>query len=270
MARAPETFLNDELLIEKLMSASGLITKYKVSKSKKERIRIHSLFRNSIQLKDYNVEEEDGKSKNTECPSCNKSFDPNGVCFTCGLVSEDYMNVGQPLFRPKIEKFDYQRINHFKDRLVNAQTHENINIESDVIYEIREHCRKQGIHDLSGLTYEKLRRVLRQIKRVKYYEHIPLLLSIFTGKQLCVPRKIINELCNMFKKVQEPFERYKTVYRKSFLSYSYTFHKFFLILGYYDCLDYFPLLKDREKLYNQEKIFKKICEELNWKFIPSM
>ena len=33
-------------------------------------------------------------------------------------------------------------------------------------------------------------------------------------------------------------------------------------------LIYFPLLKSREKLFEQEKIWKNICKELNWEFKP--
>ena len=32
-------------------------------------------------------------------------------------------------------------------------------------------------------------------------------------------------------------------------------------------LIYFPLLKSREKLFEQESIWRKICEDLNWEFI---
>jgi hypothetical protein len=35
-------------------------------------------------------------------------------------------------------------------------------------------------------------------------------------------------------------------------------------------LDSFPLLKSREKLHQQDIIWKKICNELGWDFIPSL
>ena len=35
-------------------------------------------------------------------------------------------------------------------------------------------------------------------------------------------------------------------------------------------LIHFPLLKSREKLYQQDKIWKNICKELNWEFINSI
>jgi hypothetical protein len=35
-------------------------------------------------------------------------------------------------------------------------------------------------------------------------------------------------------------------------------------------LMHFTELKSREKLYEQDKIWKSICEELDWEFIPSL
>ena len=35
-------------------------------------------------------------------------------------------------------------------------------------------------------------------------------------------------------------------------------------------LTYFPMLKDRDKRIEQDDIWKKICQELNWPFIPTL
>ena len=35
-------------------------------------------------------------------------------------------------------------------------------------------------------------------------------------------------------------------------------------------LPYFPMLKDRDKRVEQDSIWKKICGELNWQFIPTI
>jgi hypothetical protein len=35
-------------------------------------------------------------------------------------------------------------------------------------------------------------------------------------------------------------------------------------------LPFFPLLKDKEKMIEQDEIWKKICEELDWEFIPTV
>ncbi len=74
----------------------------------------------------------------------------------------------------------------------------------------------------------------------------------------------------MFKDIQGPFLKHCPKDRKNFLSYSYVLYKFFQILGLNEYLKFFPLLKSREKLYVQDQIWKKICEDLNYKVIPSL
>ena len=58
--------------------------------------------------------------------------------------------------------------------------------------------------------------------------------------------------------------------RKNFLSYSYVIHKFCELLEFDHLLEYFPLLKSREKLHQQDLIWTKICRDLKWQFIPSL
>ena len=76
-----------------------------------------------------------------------------------------------------------------------------------------------------------------------------------------------DKLLQMFNDIQEPFEKHCPKNRKNFLSYSYTLYKFFQLLKKDEYLIYFPLLKSREKLFEQEFIWKQICEELGWTFI---
>jgi hypothetical protein len=83
-------------------------------------------------------------------------------------------------------------------------------------------------------------------------------------------REVEEKFREMFKLCQEPFNIHSPKDRKNFLSYSYTLHKFCELLELYDFLPCFPLLKSTEKLKEQDKIWKKICEYLNWQFIPSI
>lgn len=50
----------------------------------------------------------------------------------------------------------------------------------------------------------------------------------------------------------------------------YTLYKFCELLGEDEYLQYFPLLKSNEKLFAQDQIWRKICKDLRWEFIPSV
>ena len=74
----------------------------------------------------------------------------------------------------------------------------------------------------------------------------------------------------MFKEIQTPFIKNCPEERKNFLSYSYVLHKFCELIELDHLLTYFPLLKSREKLQQQDKIWEKICRDLEWQYIPSI
>ena len=78
------------------------------------------------------------------------------------------------------------------------------------------------------------------------------------------------QLRSLFKEIQIPFSNNCPIERKNFLSYSYVLHKFCELLEYDELLVYFPLLKSREKLQQQDQIWKAICKDLRWEYIPSI
>ena len=55
--------------------------------------------------------------------------------------------------------------------------------------------------------------------------------------------------------------------RKNFLSYNYVLYRCFHILGLRYMLPDMQLLKGREKLLLQDRIFEKIAERLSWEFV---
>ena len=83
-------------------------------------------------------------------------------------------------------------------------------------------------------------------------------------------QELEDKLCQMFKDIQGPFLKHCPKERKNFLSYSYVLYKFCEILGYTEYLKYFPLLKSRSKVANQDFIWRCICKDLDYPIIPSL
>ncbi|KAJ3059753.1 hypothetical protein HK102_009833 [Quaeritorhiza haematococci] len=116
-----------------------------------------------------------------------------------------------------------------------------------------------------------MRLYLKKLGFNKYYEHIPFLLTSICGKPpIVIPGHIEHKLKRMFDQIQEPFEKTKPKNRKNFLSYSYVIHKFCQLLGLTEYLYLFPLLKSSEKLRAQDLMWKNICHELQWEYMPSI
>ena len=194
------------------------------------------------------------------------------ICYNCGNTEK--LNVSLTPEWNSFENYDfvkpfsYKRSNHFKEWLNQIQGREGTNIPNDVLDLIFTEIKKERITDKKSITFNKIREYLKKLKLNKYYEHIPNIIHKITGnRQLTISEDLEKTLVTMFDKIQEPFEKHCPKNRKNFLSYSYTLYKFFQILKMNDYLIYFPLLKSREKLFEQEQIWKNICSEVGWDFI---
>ena len=165
--------------------------------------------------------------------------------------------------------FAYKRQNHFQEWLNSFQAKETTVIPQAVLDDIMEHLAARNT-PAENIDREKVRAILKKMGLRKYYENCTLIVSLLTGRK---PPRLTpaqeSQLKNMFLAIQAPFKRHCPPERKNFLSYSYTLFKFAELRGMDEFLHCFPLLKGRDKLYRQDQIFKKICGDLNWEFIPS-
>ena len=99
----------------------------------------------------------------------------------------------------------------------------------------------------------------------QHYDHIFHIINRLNGdKPLSMTPEMEEKLRYLFLQIQEPFEKYCPEDRKNFISYNFVFYKFCEMLGYYEFLRYFPLLKSKDKLYDQEKIWQKIMGDIGW------
>ena len=194
------------------------------------------------------------------------------ICYSCGLTETFNISTlpewNHAENHEYVKPYSYKRTNHFKEWITQIQGREGTNVPDEVLRLLILEIKKERLTDKSLITYHKIKEFLKKLKLNKYYEHIPNIIHKITGnKQLHISQELENKLVEMFNEIQEPFEKLCPKNRKNFLSYSYTLYKFFQLLDKNDYLIYFPLLKSREKLFEQESIWKGICKELNWKFI---
>lgn len=166
--------------------------------------------------------------------------------------------------------FSYKRQNHFQEWLNAIQAKENTEVPNAVIEDIMAYIYQNGIRSDSQITQTYLRHVLKEMGLKKQYDHTMQIYVSITGK---LPPRFSTfqeeQLRIMFEAIQGPFQKHCPPDRKNFLSYAYCLYKFCELLGYDHFLQYFTLLKGVDKLYKQDIIFKKICEEMDWQFIPS-
>ena len=196
------------------------------------------------------------------------------ICPNCGdekfiLIDSDKPSYKEP--PRELSYFAYKRINHLNEWLAQFQAKESTDIPQEVYDKILLELKKERMEDISQLSTHKLREILKKLKLNKYYEHVPHIINRLNGvPPPTISRETEEELRRMFKEIQMPFHKFCPKDRKNFLSYSYVLHKFMQLLEMDEFLPCFMLLKSREKLHQQDQIWKKICEYLRWEFIPSV
>ena len=218
-------------------------------------------------------------SINGKCKLCNHTLsfgliDSQLVCGNCGYTEDIIINSEKTSYKDpprEVSYFAYKRINHFNEWLAQFQAKESTEISDDIYKNIFDEIQKNMNLDIQKIKPKQMKGILKKLGYNKYYEHIPHIINVMSGKKApSLSRKEEERLRTLFKEIQIPFSNNCPPNRKNFLSYSYVLHKFCELLEYDYLLPYFPLLKSREKLLQQDQIWKLICADLNWQFIESI
>ena len=214
-----------------------------------------------------------------ECMDCGSDmmFSQNEAmlyCTECGMTEFILIDSDRPSYKdPPRESsyYAYKRINHFNELLAQFQAKGSADIPQDVLEQIINELKKQRITDFKVIKYRQMREILRKLKMNRQYDHIPYIISRLNGSIAPIMNRETEEkLRHMFKEIQPSFQKHCPKNRRNFLSYSYVLYKFCELLELDDFLDSFPLLKNRDKLYQQSKVWQCICEEMGWEYIRSI
>lgn len=194
------------------------------------------------------------------------------MCNTCCKIVPYLIENEKPSYKEPPKEvcfYAYKRINHFKEILAQFQGKETTQIPLDVIENIKNQIKKERI-ETSQITNHKTKEILKKLGYNKYYEHIPFIKDKLGIKPPVMSPELEETLCNLFIELQSPYSKYCPDDRVNFLNYYYTAYKLCELLGETHYLEHFPMLKDREKRIEQDTIWKKICEELDWEFYPTI
>jgi hypothetical protein len=212
------------------------------------------------------------------CDACGEDMkvsvnDATVSCPECGFHKLILMDSDKPSYKDpprEVSYYAYKRINHFNEWLAQFQAKESTEIPEEVFENIETQIKKERLQ-ASSLNRSKIREILKKLKYNSYYEHVPHILSRLNGHTAPVmDRETEEKLRYLFKEIQPSFQKHCPSDRSNFLSYSYVLYKLCELLDLDDFLHCFPLLKNRDKLYAQDKIWEKICKDLQWEFIRSI
>lgn len=194
------------------------------------------------------------------------------VCNNCSASIKYLVENDKPSYKEPPKEvcfYAYKRINHFREILAQFQAKETTLIPDEVLENIKLQIKKERIK-LEQITNKRAKDILKKLGYNKYYEHIPFIKDKLGIKPPIMSADLEERLCNLFTDIQGPYAKYCPDDRVNFLNYYYTVYKLCELLDQTQFLPYFPMLKDPEKRIEQDEIWKKICNELDWEFIPTV
>ena len=202
------------------------------------------------------------------CPSC--GFCTNSIAFQ---GNQDCFVLNASVMVPRrVTTYMYKRTNHFLDHIKRFQAKETSSLHQNVLDAVENELRKERIfRGDPRVTTTKIRSILKKLRLQKYYNHVFSITAYISGKSPPSLTPLQEEkLLSMFQEIQEPFQRHCPPERTNMISYAYVLRKLSEILGWTQLMDYFPLLKSRQKVYAQDCIWKKICDDVGYPFFRSI
>jgi hypothetical protein len=226
------------------------------------------------------VEHKSVEAENIPCTACGSTdtityvLESQRVCCDCNAVEYvvlDNERAGNSSMPKDGTVFHFKRQNHLIETLASCEGREHATIPNSVFGTILTELKKQKITNMVDVTKEQVKAILKKTQLSKYYEHCSYIVSQLSGKPTePFPPALVQQFIKMFVQVQRPFIKHAPPIRKNFLSYKYVLYKFCELLEHDEYLDRFSLLKSGDKLSGQDMIWKKICYELQWQYIPTI
>ena len=267
-------------ILEEVAQEEGQDTKISIVNSSPQK----GLQRNQL-LNDYLQIENPDMARNTmeeyddpwtNCELCGNEMimclnEANLSCSKCGHQEFILVDSDKPSYKDpprEVCYYAYKKINHFNEWLAQFQAKESTEIPAEIYDAILIQLKKERITNMATLKPTKLREILRKMKASKYYEHIPHIINRLNGQNApFMSREDEEKLRHMFREIQPSFKKHCPKGRRNFLSYGYVLYKFCELLEMDEYLACFPLLKNRDKLYLQDKTWEKICKDQCWEYI---
>ncbi|KAJ4457068.1 putative NCLDV-specific basal transcription factor A2L [Paratrimastix pyriformis] len=207
-----------------------------------------------------------------------KPKDPNNLC-ECGtekIVSDGYnvcpsCGLAEPIeFESSVSSCDgtmyksrvmYKRMHHLDEILNSYQGKTERDVPDDVIQEIQKEIEVRKMAS-SDITYKVMRKILKQLNLTVYNENIFYILSRVSSRKLPeFTADQIQEIRQMFNKIQSRYNQCKKQTRKNFLNYNFLIHNILKHLKLDEFLLYFPQMKSKEKNREQQELFNKLMEK---------
>jgi hypothetical protein len=212
------------------------------------------------------------------CPICEKTImlylesESVMLCSSCGYQEFQYLikdatktTKDVPYTEPSY--ICYRKVNHFKEILVQFQAKQYTALPEDLIDNVKHYALENNIQIYN---IESLRNVLKKLKYNKYYEHSGFILDKLGIPPPVISKELEEKLNILFVQIQPSFFKHCPENKINFMNYHYILYKFLEMLEKKEYLPLIPMMKSRIKIMQQDMIWRKICNDLKFEYVPTV
>jgi hypothetical protein len=210
------------------------------------------------------------------CPSCKTAMRYNTamqqlVCLACKHWKRFAdMTSAALLYGEDFEfcRYTYKAVTHLNDTMRTAEGSEPYVVPPEHLERIMLVLRARRVKP-EELTIAMVRKIIDNLAGMKV-EHAVQCYCRLSGH---APRRMTQymqeQMRLMFNAHVGPFRKH-CMDRINNLNFHYTLYKFCELLGYWEMLESFPLLRGETNLARHDAIFSKVCKDLDWQYIPTI
>ena len=194
------------------------------------------------------------------------------VCPSCGYTVKNLASIASYQDNTRInnaQRYYYEKRVHFSDSIKKYQGKQNTTIHENVYHDLRKKIKNHEI-PYNKLTKDHVYEFLKSTGHNEHYEDINLIYYNLTGNKPPDISHFEEKLFELFDEIDPIYERLKSEERVNFLNGQYVLFKFLQKLRYPCNEEDFYILKTRDTMLEHDQIWKKICEEKKWTFIPTV
>lgn len=266
--------IKDQDQEESISSSIGTNPKYTNSK------RIYQHYWKNVGINESTLHLQEYLLDAETCLLCNQGelipLEEEGILICnnikCGKFVVNIVDNQKPLNKEmptEVSYTAYIRLNHFKEILSQFQAKETTKIPDEVLTAVKNRIKKERKKN-EELNYMEMRNILSILGYNKYFEHIQYINSILGIKPPVMDEELIETLCVLFIEIQQPWAIFCPITRTNFFNYTYILCQLCVLLDQRQYLPFIPMMKDRIKQLEQDMIWKKVCEYLDWEYFPTV
>jgi hypothetical protein len=210
------------------------------------------------------------------CPKCRVAMRYNQnlqqlVCPGCGHWKRFADMTSTALaYGEEVEffKYTYKPVSHLDDTMKFAEAAESYVVPAHDLHLVMKVLRKRRVKP-EDITIPMIRQICVSLEGIKM-ENTVQIYSRLSGR---APRRMTafmkDQMRILFFLQEVPYRKHCGG-RTNNLSFPFNLYKYCELLGYWEMLETFPLLRGAINLSLHDAILQKVCTELDWEFIPTI